>query len=246
MIRSDWTVKPNGQVWIDTTQQLWDTDATGTSWQGGQFGVRGYQGAYQVTVSYAGQTVTVPATLAANGATVAVTLPLRLPSATAVQVNDGSAQRSMVRSLAVTFSTPVTLDPGAFVLTAQGGGPAVSLDVTTAVVGGVTVATITFPGLAGGSLADGNWVLRTVASQVRDAAGARMAADRTDTFFRLLGDSNGDRGVDTLDLFGLYGAFGKADADAGFLAYFDFDGNGTVDTLDLFRFYQRFGTVLAP
>jgi hypothetical protein len=52
--------------------------------------------------------------------------------------------------------------------------------------------------------------------------------------------------VDTLDLFRLYGTFGKSATDAGFLAHLDFDGSGTVDTLDLFRFYQRFGTVLAP
>src|SRR5262249_46540655 len=150
------------------------------------------------------------------------------------------------QGLAVTFSGPVTLDPGAFVLTPQGGGAAVPLSWTTALVNGVTVATIAFPGTTGGSLDDGNWVLRTVASQVHDAAAALMAADRADTFFRLFGDANGDRRVDTLDLFGLYTTFGKPAADPGFLAYFDFDGSGTVDTLDLFRFYQRFGTTLAP
>src|SRR5438128_1733078 len=76
MIRSAWTLKPNAQVWIDTTQQLWHTDAAGTSWQGGQFVVRGYDGTYSVTVTYNGQTVTVPVTLAAGGSSVVVTLPI--------------------------------------------------------------------------------------------------------------------------------------------------------------------------
>ena len=52
----------------------------------------------------------------------------------------------MVTSLTVTFSTQVTLGSGAFTLTPQGGGTAVPLSVATAVVGGVTVATLTFPG----------------------------------------------------------------------------------------------------
>ena len=122
--------------------------------------------------------------------------------------------------------------------------------VTTAVVNGATVATLTFGGTGTefGSLADGNWTLRTFANHVRSAADPQttMAADQVTTFHRLFGDSNGDRAVDALDLFRMYTTFGKSAAEAGFLAYFDFDGSGGVDTLDLFRFYTRFGTVLNP
>jgi hypothetical protein len=61
-----------------------------------------------------------------------------------------------------------------------------------------------------------------------------MAAStgRTDTFFRLFGDSDGNESVSTLD----YARFKQA-----FSTYnpiFDVDGNGTVSTLDYARFKQ--------
>jgi hypothetical protein len=152
----------------------------------------------------------------------------------------------MVWSLMVTFSTQVTLGTGAFQVTPKAGGPAVPLAVSTTVTGGVTVATLTFPAGTGGSLADGNWVLRTVAAQVRDAAGTAMTADRTDAFYRLFGDSDGDRDVDGADRNRLNTTFGKTSADPGFLAYFDWDRDGDVDDRDRRQFRQRRGTTLAP
>src|SRR5204862_7866501 len=56
--------------------------------------------------------------------------PARVAS---VAVNDGSAQRSMVNSITVTFDGPVTLAPGAFELLRQDGGP-VELSVAVSVV----------------------------------------------------------------------------------------------------------------
>src|SRR5262249_9734425 len=77
-----------------------------------------------------------------------------------VVVNDGSAQRSMVTSLTVTFSTVVHLDPGAFELVRQEGG-VIQLDVSESVVDGHSVDTLTFSGagIIGGSLADGHYTL---------------------------------------------------------------------------------------
>ena len=49
-----------------------------------------------------------------------VIAPTRVAS---VVVNDGSAQRSMVNSLTVTFDRAVTLDPGAFELSPAGRQP---------------------------------------------------------------------------------------------------------------------------
>jgi hypothetical protein len=149
-----------------------------------------------------------------------------------------------VTSLAVTFSTQVTLGSGAFVLTPQSGGASVALGVATALVNGVTVATLTFPGATGGSLADGNWVLRTVAAEVRSSSGAAMAADRTDVFYRLFGDVTGDRAVDALDFFHFRGTFGLATGQSGFRPEFDVDGDGDVDNLDFLNFRQRFGQTL--
>src|SRR5205807_2350832 len=50
-----------------------------------------------------------------------------------VVVNDGSAQRSMVTRLTVTFDRVVALDPGAFELDQEGGGP-IDVQVSGSVV----------------------------------------------------------------------------------------------------------------
>src|SRR5262249_27815594 len=77
-----------------------------------------------------------------------------------VVLNDGSAQRSMVTSLTVTFSTVVHLDPSAFELVRQEGG-VIQFNVSQAIVDGHSVDTLTFSGagIVGGSLADGHYTL---------------------------------------------------------------------------------------
>ena len=75
--------------------------------------------------------------------------PARVAS---VVVNDGSAQRSMVKSLTVNFDGPVTIDidAGAFELRRQD-GTLVDLTVATSMMNGRTVAVLTFagPGIVG-------------------------------------------------------------------------------------------------
>jgi hypothetical protein len=170
--------------------------------------------------------------------------PAMPPAVAAFRVNNGSHQRSMVTGLSLTFSDQVTLDPGAFVVTPSAGGPPVPMTVSTSVVGGVTVATLTFPGILGGSLPDGDWVLQTVASKVRNSAGVFMAADRTDTFFRLFGDVTGDRTVNGSDLTLFRAAFGSAFGDARYVAALDYDGDGVINGADLAQFRAHFGTIL--
>jgi parallel beta-helix repeat protein len=164
------------------------------------------------------------------------------PAVGSVQVGDGSAQRSMVTRLTVTFNTQVTLGAGAFVVTPAAGGAAVPVSFTSTVVGGVTVATITFTGTTGGSIGDGNWVLRTVASQVHDvASGAAMAADRTDTFHRLYGDVTGDGTVNGADFNPFRVAFGAGVGNPNYRADFDFNGDGVINGADFNEFRLRFG-----
>ena len=167
-----------------------------------------------------------------------------------VVVNDGSAQRSMVNSLTVTFDRVVTFDPGAFGLQRQDGSE-VSLNVAASVVGGRTVAVLTFTGsdIIGGSLADGNYTLTIRGDHIRDEVGRELdgdrdgngGGDRVDAFFRLFGDSDGDRDVDWLDRDLFRSAFRKSAGDAGYLWYFDFDGDGDVDGRDNGQFNRRFG-----
>jgi hypothetical protein len=166
-----------------------------------------------------------------------------------VVVNDGSAQRSMVKSVTVTFDRVVTLDPGAFVLR-HAGGSAVGLRVATSVVDGRTVAILTFTGsgVTGGSLADGTYKLTVRGDRVRDLVGRELdgdgdgngGGDRTDAFHRLFGDADGDGDVDGVDRDRFRSAFGTTAADTGYLWYFDFDGDGDVDGRDNGQFNRRF------
>jgi hypothetical protein len=176
-----------------------------------------------------------------------VIAPARVAS---VVVNDGSAQRSMVNSLTVTFDGPVTLDDGAFELSRQDRSP-VKLTVTASVVDGRTVAVLTFAGpeIVGGSLPDGSYTLTVRADQVHDRWGRELdgdgdgsaGGDRTDSFSRLFGDSDGDGDVDWVDRDLFRSAFKKSAGEAGYLWFFDFDGNGDVDGHDNGLFNRRFG-----
>src|SRR5439155_10569052 len=84
-------------------------------------------------------------------------------------LNDGSAQRSMVNRITVTFSGAAILDPGAIELRRQDGS-LVDAQVSISLVGGKTVAGLTFAGteFVGGSLADGRYALTVRADLVHD------------------------------------------------------------------------------
>jgi hypothetical protein len=179
--------------------------------------------------------------------------PHAAPRVAGVAVNNGAAQRSMVTTLTVSFDTAVTLLPGAFALTRVGlpnGGSGDNatvgtITVNTQVVGGATVATLTFSGsnTTAGSLNDGNWTLTVDHSKVVSAVGSvPMAADFTQTNIRrLYGDGNGDGRVDNADFFLLRSTFGLSSGQSGFLAAFDYDGSGLIDNADFFQFRARFG-----
>jgi hypothetical protein len=51
MYRRDWTLKPNGQAWIDLVKKQWWTTANGQTDTLGQFRTRAFHGDYQVTVT---------------------------------------------------------------------------------------------------------------------------------------------------------------------------------------------------
>ena len=167
-----------------------------------------------------------------------------------VVLNDGSAQRSMVNRITVTFGGAVTLDPGAIELRRQDGSR-VDAQVSISLVGGKTVAVLTFAGpeFVGGSLADGNYALTILAARVHDRWGRELDGDgdgsaggnNVGSFVRLFGDADGDGDVDGLDRRAFRSAFGTTAPDAGYLWYFDFDGDGDVDGLDNGQFNRRLG-----
>jgi Calx-beta domain/Dockerin type I domain len=175
-------------------------------------------------------------------------------------VNDGSAQRSRVTSLTVTFSTTVSFAgavENAFTLT-RNGGSSVTFTASASTIGGETVVTLNnFSGSATdfGSLADGRYTLTALASQI-SAGGQALDGNGDGTpgddytfgesqgLFRFFGDINGDRHVDIAD-FGLFSStFNLSTGQTGFLAAFDFNNDGHVDILDFGQFSLRIFTTL--
>ncbi len=173
-----------------------------------------------------------------------------------VSIDDGGIQRSMVRSQTITFSGLADVDLGAFEVRTQEGVP-VGLNVARSDVAGRTqvVLTYTGPDIIGGSLPDGNYTLIIHGDKVHDRVSGtnldgdgdgKAGGDHSETFFRLFGDTNGDRNVDNLDYYRFRSTFGLKANETTFLGFLDFDGNGIIDQLDLIEFTKRRNKRLAP
>src|SRR5207249_563958 len=128
-----------------------------------------------------------------------------------VMIDKGTAQRSMVRSVTVTFDRLVSFSgtpAAAFQLGRTGPGEtnvslAVDLSGSTATQ---TVARLTFFGLlteAANSLIDGKYTLTVFSGQV---TGGLQGGDNLSSLFRLYGDVNGDRAVNNTDLAAFHSA----------------------------------------
>jgi hypothetical protein len=181
------------------------------------------------------------------------------PAVERIVINDGSAQRSRVTSLTVTFNQVVTVDGGAFEILKKGiGGGLVALLLSPQITDGKTVVTLTFTGSLTeyGSLKDGDYQLTIHSSRIHstntgrtldgDGDGIsggeyRFGHPASNAFFRLYGDSDGDRDVDNLDFARFRTTMNKRSTDAAFLSYFDFEGDNDVDNLDFARFAARMG-----
>lgn len=166
-------------------------------------------------------------------------------------INGGDAQRSSIRELTITFSEIVNVDSSSFMLENIDLGIYFAPIVSTQVVGGKTVATLTFngSGIIGGSLADGNYRLTTF-DTITDGSGNQIdgngngsaGGNATDEFFRLYGDTNGSGNVNIFDLLDFRKSFNSIDGDANFNPALDFNGDGRVNVFDLLQFRTRFNT----
>jgi GH35 family endo-1,4-beta-xylanase len=76
MFRSDWSIKPNGEAYMDLVFNEWWTDETLASNAEGLAALRGFKGKYLVTVTLNGETVVVPATLTEGGLELDIELPM--------------------------------------------------------------------------------------------------------------------------------------------------------------------------
>lgn len=166
------------------------------------------------------------------------------PTLTSAVINDGAAQRSMVRKLTVTFSEPVNLSAGA-VTVRLSTGQAVSrttINVTNPTYDGQTyLLTFLGTGALGGSLPDGIFDLKITASGARDLGSNALEADYSYRFHRLFGDNNGDRAVNFLDYTRLRLTLGRSTGQTSFNDTFDYDKSGIVTLTDLTQFRRRLG-----
>ena len=51
LYRKDWTIKPNGQAWLDLVKRDWWTNADGATGADGSYRTRGFYGDYEITVT---------------------------------------------------------------------------------------------------------------------------------------------------------------------------------------------------
>jgi VCBS repeat-containing protein len=177
-----------------------------------------------------------------------------IPEVDQVTINDGSDSRSQITSVTVEFNTEVdeTALQSAFTLTNIDTNTEVTtLNVATNTAGGKTTAVLTFApgasveerdgtGLAGNSLADGNYQLDIAAASVV-SSGTQMAtdflfggqtesADPNDDFFRLLGDANGDGFRNGIDLNAIIPSLFNAEE---YREDLDTNGDGSINGIDL-------------
>lgn len=72
--RRDWTIKPNGQAWLDMKTKVWHTDETGKTDVTGAFTTRGFHGDYEIVVQKDGVTRKLAATVDKSGKTLEIKL----------------------------------------------------------------------------------------------------------------------------------------------------------------------------
>ncbi len=179
-------------------------------------------------------------------------------SKNSVQIQSGELQRSRVTSLSVQFDGPVVIAPDAFLVTKRGSaGGQVGVTFTTRQdLDGRTIADLSFFGsfVQAGSLIDGNYELTIVGTKILSNTGHSVDTNSdgiggdnlaygnaaADLFFRLFGDSDGDRDVDAQD----YGRFGltyrKTSVSSSYNSAFDYDQDGDVDAQDYGQFGLRY------
>ncbi|HET6248444.1 MAG TPA: PKD domain-containing protein [Tepidisphaeraceae bacterium] len=149
-------------------------------------------------------------------------------------------QRSMVEDVVYTFSAAVTIANAnqAFTVVGTGANPGVaptSLTATPVAGTGNTQWAVTLTGAAPGtlgSLANGEYSITINPAFVLSASDGitPISAGRTDTFYRLYGDINGDRVVNAGD---------NAKFKTSLSTYnpaFDFNGDGTINAGDNLQF----------
>lgn len=174
-----------------------------------------------------------------------------------VQINGGQKSRSQIESVNVIFNQPVQHQSlnGAFQIRNLSTGQSIgTINATPTDFNGRTEVLLTFSTPNGPVvLGDGNYELRVVSGSARTQTAEPYPmlndyffgsdagqVDRTDAFFRLYGDSDGDRDVDGND-YGRFGlAFLQTAGSPGYKSQLDVDADGDIDGQDYAAFGRRF------
>lgn len=180
----------------------------------------------------------------------------RPPRVASFIVDDGSGQRSRVRSLQVVFDAIVnpvgTLGDG-FMLNGPSGtvplivGP---IDNST----GRSIIPISFSGggLNFGSLPMGLYSFSLDGAQLQDTVGSSVDGDANGTigglfaanFHRLFGDVNGDRVLNGNDFALFRFCFGSIIGQPEYYSFLDYNGDGSIGSADFAEFRKLFGTMI--
>jgi len=188
---------------------------------------------------------------------ISIALPASLPSVDAVAINDGSAQRSAVDSITLTFDGLVDIEPDAILVVQRGDidtatGTSVASSFTTSTSGGKTAVKVTFDSLTrngAGDLVDGNYQI-TVDHQKVLLDGLQMTEDFTfgdqesDGFYTFFGDSAGDRNVNVFDLLAFRQSYRAISSDSNYEPSMDFEANEVINVFDLLQFRIRYRQTL--
>ena len=215
----------------------------------------GYNGTWTVT-SVSGNQVQYTDTNTGLGTLTNQTAPYAISTNTTSDLLPGlgvGKQRSMVDSIVYAFNAPVNLVTGAITLglgTATTVGPAalssaVPNTVLTSLNGGtiwvVTFSSATGNSVVGHSIADGVYTIALNSADVTAVSdGSTMTTTRpTDTFYRMYGDENADKKVNSTDNNKFNGTLNINDGQLGYLAYFDYNGDGKVNGTESTQFAPR-------
>ena len=172
-----------------------------------------------------------------------------------VAINQGELQRSMLLDMEVSFAGDVQFGSSAFSMEKVGGGN-VPVSFSTEFEDGRTNTVLSFAGSfteATGSLVDGNYEL-TINGDDIISGGVALDVDEdgvpggvlvigdeeSEALYRLFGDSDQNRIVNTVDLLGFRQTFLFMTGDASFDVGFDSNLDGVVNVVDLLRFRGNF------
>lgn len=165
------------------------------------------------------------------------------PAVVSTTVNGGRAERSMIDSLSVAFSKPVSIGSGAMTLQAlDSSGNVIAsygLSASNPSNDGMNYVLSLSSGANLDTLGNGIYEIVIDPTKVMDSDGLTMQSGYSFKFFRLFGDTNGDGYVDAADLL----AFRKA-YQGGAATYDpddDVNHDGVINNTDLAAFEQDLG-----